>query len=187
MHAKLLTLLLTLSAAISTLAEENLQNCPDESWIYFNNFCYKIVTQKRTFQHAEQECAKLNAELFFPPSISEFGKIVLTIPHSKEFWIDTTLRNNPVWINNPRLDPVQRLYLWPKRLALKEDGKNSSDIECAAFRRVDNIIGGYVCLHSCYEERAYSAVKDYILRTVNLVCLSKMMHLTKLGTNLVCT
>ncbi|KRZ11260.1 hypothetical protein T11_2788 [Trichinella zimbabwensis] len=103
MRAKLLILLLTLSAAISTLAEENLQNCPDESWIYFNNFCYKIVTQKRTFQHAEQECAKLNAELFFPPS----GKIVLTIPQSKEFWIDTTLRKNPVWINNPTLDPIQ--------------------------------------------------------------------------------
>ncbi|KRY91163.1 hypothetical protein T4D_7766 [Trichinella pseudospiralis] len=104
MRAKLLTLLLTLSAAVSTLVEEDVQNCPDESWIYFNNFCYKIVTQKRTFQHAEQECAKLNAELFFPPS----GKIVLTIPHSKEFWIDTTLRKNPIWINNPTLDPIQK-------------------------------------------------------------------------------
>ncbi|KRZ41448.1 putative asparagine--tRNA ligase, mitochondrial [Trichinella pseudospiralis] len=121
MRAKLLTLLLTLSAAVSTLVEEDVQNCPDESWIYFNNFCYKIVTQKRTFQHAEQECAKLNAELFFPPSVSEFGKIVLTIPHSKEFWIDTTLRKNPIWINNPTLDPIQKLYFWPKRLSLKED------------------------------------------------------------------
>ncbi|KRY00575.1 hypothetical protein T4E_6906 [Trichinella pseudospiralis] len=59
MRAKLLTLLLTLSAAVSTLVEED-------------------------------------------------GKIVLTIPHSKEFWIDTTLRKNPIWINNPTLDPIQK-------------------------------------------------------------------------------
>ena len=53
------------------ILQNNVQICPDSGWEYLNGKCYKLITEGKTWQEAQEHCQTLEAKLAEPQSPCE--------------------------------------------------------------------------------------------------------------------
>ena len=99
------------------ILQNNVQICPDPDWEYLNGKCYKLITDKKSWESAKHHCQSLGAKLAEPqsPCESDLLQYFLQIARPKDAtetfaWIginDIVTENTFVFASNGQPVPYK--------------------------------------------------------------------------------